>query len=405
VGRFATLAGIIVLGATIVLGGCTIVPTSGPQSIDVRNGQKDPESLPYGFVRVTPAVLDILARSTPKLSTAFKDKRGPQELRFGIGDVVSVTLYESAAGGLFIPAEAGVRAGNFITLPAQAVDSKGNIFVPYAGAIRAQGRTTAEVQNAIVAALKDRALEPQAIVAWADQRASSISVLGESVGSIRFPASPSGERILDAITRAGLKAPGHDLWVMLERHGHRETIPFGALIYEPANNIYVRPQDTIFIYRDPLTFVAFGATGRQAQINFDAWRISLAEATAKANGLNDAQADPGSVFVYRGETREVATALGVDCTPFTGPIIPIIYNVNLRDPAGFFLATKFEIRNKDVLYISNAASVDATKFLTYLRLIIATARDPVDAATSVYILKNTIKGVGAAVVLPSATGP
>jgi polysaccharide export outer membrane protein len=247
-------------------------------------------------------------------------------------------------------------------------------------------------------------LEPQAIVSWADQRASSINVLGEAVGSIRFPANAGGERVLDAITRAGIRAPGHDLWVMLERQGRRETVPFGALIYEPANNIYVRPQDTIFIYRDPLTFLAFGATGRQGQFPFDAWRISLAEAAGKASGLIDTQADPGSVFVYRGETREVAKALGVDVSQFTGAIIPIIYNVNLRDPAGFFLATKFEVRNKDVLYISNAPTVDATKFLTYIRLIVATARDPVDAATSVYVLRNTAKGIGT-VVLPSTTGP
>jgi len=414
--RLGALASLFALGGTIALGGCSIVPTSGPQSAAIREGQQDVESLPYGFVRVTPAVLDVLARSTPKLSTAFKDRRGPEELRFGIGDIVNVTLFEAGAGGLFIPSEAGVRPGNFVTLPPQSVDNKGNIFVPYAGAIRARGRTTAEIQNAIVDALKNRALEPQAIVSWADQRASSINVLGESVGSIRFPANAGGERVLDAITRAGLKAPGHDLWVMLERQGRRETIPFGALIYEPANNIYVRPQDTIFIYRDPLTFLAFGATGGTGgaggagatgvgsrQFNFDVWRLSLAEATAKAGGLADLQADPGSVFLYRGETREVAQALGVDCTPFNGPIIPIIYNLNLRDPAGYFLATKFEMRNKDVIYISNAVSVDTSKFLAYLRLVIATAQDPINFATSVYILKNTIKGASNAAVIVGGT--
>jgi len=403
--EFRVLAGLIALSGAIVLGGCAIVPTAGPQSTDVRQGQRDAESLPYGFVRVTPTVLEVLGRNTPRFSTTFKDKRGPEELRFGIGDVVTITLYESASGGLFIPAEAGARAGNFVTLPPQSVDNKGNIFVPYAGAIRAQGKTAAEIQNNIVAALKDRALEPQAIVSWADQRASSINVLGESVGSIRFPASASGERVLDAITRAGLRAPGHDLWVMLERGGRRETVPFGALIYEPSNNIYVRAQDTIFIYKDPLTFVAFGATGRQGQFSFDAWRISLAEAAAKAAGLSDTQADPGAVFLYRGETREVAMALGVDCTPFTGPNIPIIYNINLRDPAGFFLATKFEVRNKDVLYVSNAPTVDASKFLTYLKLIISTAKDPVDAATSVYLLRNTARGVGGAILVPGSTTP
>lgn len=387
-----------ILGLIPFLGGCSIIPTSGPLPRDVRAGQEDPESLPYALVRLSPEVLNVLAAHTPRLYTAFVDRRGPSELRFGIGDVVSVTIFEAAAGGLFIPSEAGVRPGNFITLPPQEVDSHGNISVPYAGAIHAAGRTPTEVQQAIVDALKGRAIEPQVIVSFTDQRASSISVLGDAVGSIRFPVSASGERILDAITRAGLRAPGSDLWVMLERNGKRETVPFGALVYDPANNIYVRPRDTIFIYREPQTFLAFGASGRQGQFPFDAWRISLAEAAAKAGGVVDTQGDPASIFVYRGETREVAQQLGIDCSPFNGPIIPVIYDVNLRDPAGYFLATKFEMRNKDVIYIANAQSVEVSKFLTYLRLIIATANDPITLANGVVTLKNGINGVGSTIV-------
>ena len=45
-----------------------------------------------------------------------------------------------------------------------------------------------------------------------------------------------------------------------ERAGRREVAPFGALIYEPAvNNVYTYPNDTIYMYRDPQTFLAFGA--------------------------------------------------------------------------------------------------------------------------------------------------
>lgn len=391
-------SGLAWLGFAAFLAGCSVIPTSGPAPGDVRAGQADPVSLPYALVRMTPEVVNVLAANTPRLSTVFGDRRGPTELRFGVGDVVTVTIFEASAGGLFIPNEAGVRPGNFITLPPQAVDSKGNISIPYAGSIRAAGRTPTEVQQAIVDALKNRAIEPQAIVAFTDQRAMSISVLGDAVGSIRFPFNPSGERILDAVARAGLKSPGYDLWVMLEREGKREIVPFGALIYEPANNIYVRPQDTIFIYREPQTFLAFGATGRQGQYNFDAWRISLAEATAKAGGLIDTQADPAAVFLYRGETRHVAELLGIDCSQFEGPIIPVIYDVNLRDPAGYFLATKFEMRNKDVIFISNAASVEASKFLNYIRLIVATANDPVNMALTVVTLKNAIHGAASAIV-------
>src|SRR6266487_6716714 len=81
--------------------------------------------------------------------------RRPPKIRLGIGDVVSITIFEAAAGGLFIPSEAGARPGNFVTLPNQIVDSKGNITVPYAGTIRAAGRTPSEIQQAIIDALRD----------------------------------------------------------------------------------------------------------------------------------------------------------------------------------------------------------------------------------------------------------
>ena len=142
--------------------------------------------------------------------------------------------------------------------------------------------------------------------------------------------------------------------------------------------------------------IAGGGAGG-AQLRFDAWRISLAEAVARAGGLNDAIADPASVFLYRGEPREVAQRLGIDCSKFEGPIIPIIYNVNFRDPSGYFLATAFEIRNKDVLYVSNSTSVQVAKFLFYLRTIMATANDPISYATNFFALKNLINGPGGTV--------
>ena len=268
--------------------------------------------------------------------------------------------------------------------------------------------TPPEIQTDIVNALKARALEPQVVVALAQQNTSLITVLGDVRAAGRFPASPSGERILDAVARAGGPSnQGYDLWVSFERQGHRASVPFGALLYEPANNIYVLPNDVIYLFNQPQTFVATGAagsgsTGGQGLYKFDAWRLSLAEAVGKQGGLNDGLADPSWVFLYRGETREVAAQLGVDCTKFDGPIIPIIYNLNLRDPSGYFLAQNFEMRNKDVIYTSNASSVETTKFLSYLRTIMATVNDPIIYATNGYVLRNTIQG-GATTVITTPT--
>jgi polysaccharide biosynthesis/export protein len=391
----------------VAAGGCALMPTSGPASWDVWAGQHDPKNLPYAFVRITPKVADVLGKAAPRLVGEFPDRSRPKDIVFGIGDVVGVTIFEASSGGLFIPAEAGVRPGNFITIPPQAVDVNGNITIPYAGAIRARGRTQAEIQQAIVDALKDRAIEPQAIVSVVDQRTSLITVLGDVGRAGRLPAQLTPERILDTISRAGGTAgPGPDEWVMLERAGRRALSPFGALIYEPANNVYVHPNDIIYVYREPQTYLTFGALGQQQQIPFGTWRITLAEAVAKAGGLQDAAADPASVFLYRGETRDVAEAIGIDASKFQGPIIPVIYNINLRNPASYFLATTFEMRNKDVIYVSNSVSVEASKFLTYVRLVNATVNDPISNAINAYTLKNIIQtGTTNTAIITGATTP
>jgi polysaccharide export outer membrane protein len=379
----------------------------------VRTAQHDlvPASLPYALVKVSPEVVHVLGRYAPRLSSAFADQTPPKAFRFGIGDIVSVTIFEAAAGGLFTP-EAGIRAGNFVVIPNQAVDERGNIAVPYGGEVQAKGRTPPEIQKDIVDRLKARALEPQVVVTLAAQNTSLVSVLGDVHTAGRFPASPSGERILDVVARAGgPSSQGFDEWVSLERRGHRASVPFGALMYEPANNIYVLPNDVVYVFSLPQTFLAFGAvgagnvTGGQGQFKFDAWRISLAEAIGKQGGLNDGLADPSSVFLYRGETREVAREIGVDISRFQGPIIPIIYSVNLRDPSGYFLAQSFEMRNKDVIFTSDAASVETTKFLVFLRTIMATANDPILYATNGFALKAAIQGTGAATTIITTPTP
>jgi polysaccharide export outer membrane protein len=366
----------LVAAAALCCAGCIITPVSGPSGVAIDVGLSE-RGVQYGLVRITPDVIKLLAEYEPKgIAGTFPDKRPPPEIRFGIGDVVSITIFEAAAGGLFIPIEAGVRPGNFVTLPNEPIDVHGNISIPYAGTIRAAGRTPTQVQQAIVDAIKNRAIEPQAVVALATQNTSLISVLGDVNTPNRFPAQPAGEHILDAITRAGgIKFAGHESWVVLERKGHRAAVPFGALVYEPANNIWVHPSDTIYVYQEAQTFLAFGAAGQQGQFPFGQWRLTLAEALGKAGGLLDIQADPASVYLYRREPRELAEKLGVDCSKFDGPIVPVIYNVSFRDPAGYFLGTKFAMRNKDVVFAANAASVEITKLNALLQTMIATAND------------------------------
>ena len=333
------LVGFFAAAMPALIGGCAL-PVAGPHDWDITSGQYDPKNLVYALVRLTPRTADILAASNPQIAGEFPDRRGPEAIRFGVGDVLGITIFESGPGGLFTSPQGGGTSGNYVTLPNQAVDDHGNISVPYAGTLRAQGHTAPEIQQAIVSRLKDSALKPQAVVSLVDQRASSYSVLGEVRAAGRFAVSASGERLLDAIARAGgLSVQGNESWVMLEREGRRALAPFGAIVDVPANNIYVRAHDTIYLFREPQTFLAFGAVGvsssggagsvtvstgtlgaRGGQFPFDAWRITLSEALAKVNGLSDAQREPFlSLPVSRRNAPRLRSCWGSTCRSSMDP--------------------------------------------------------------------------------------
>lgn len=382
---------------------CSIMPAAGPQGFVVNAGLSD-TSLKYGLVKLTPESIQVLHEFEPRsyaqlglyeMPGAFTDQRPPANIKFGVGDTVSVTIFEAAAGGLFIPAEAGVRPGNFVTLPNESVDNDGNISVPYAGTVPAAGRTNVEIQNEIVDKIKNRAIEPQVVVALANQNTSLVSVFGDVNLPVRYPAAAAGaqDRITDAITRAGgIKNQGYSEFVMLDRKGHRAVVPFARLVYEPDNNIYVQPGDRIYVYQEQQKFLAFGATGTQGIVTFDTWRLNLAEAVAKAGGVLDVQGDPGSIFLYRAEPYEVAEKLGVDMTPFQGwRRVPVIFSVSFRDPGGYFLASTVNMRHDDVLFVANAQSVEVTKFLNYLNVIMATGTNGINMVNDAYILRGTVR--------------
>ncbi|MBO0734662.1 MAG: polysaccharide export protein [Methylocapsa sp.] len=383
-------------------GGCGFFPNAGPESWEIHSGVSE---IPYALVKLTPETIDVIAAHEPKgLAGAFTDKRGPKEIVFGIGDVVDVTVFEAAAGGLYIPLEAGVRPGNFVTFPAQIVDNHGNITIPYAGEIKAAGRTNVQIQKDIVEKIKNRAIEPQVIVSLEQQRSQLISVIGDVHAPLRFatPMAGAQDRVLDAITRAGgIASPGFATWVMLERDGKRATVPFENLVMNASNNIYIRPGDRIYVYTEPQKILAFGelggggggsTAGAQAEIPFETWRMNLAEALGKAGGVLPSTADPAEVFIYRKEPREIAQLLGADMAKFDGPLVPVIFWINLRDPGGFFLSTRFQMRNDDILFVASAAAVETGKFLTYVGLVASTASSVMGSIQQVPVTAAFVRG-------------
>jgi polysaccharide export outer membrane protein len=210
------------------------------------------------------------------------------------------------------------------------------------------------------------------VISLNQQHSSVVSVLGDVNTPGVLSLNSVGERLLALIARAGgPKYEAIESYVTLQRDGKRVRVLLSRVVHDPRENIFVRPNDVIFITRESPTFTALGALnqnvfGFNSEIPFDVEALTLTQAMGKAGGLNDQQSDPSEIYVYRFEERQFLEKLGVDTTRFAYDRIPTIYRVNLRDPSGMLLAAGFQMRTKDVMYVANARVVDYYKLLTLI---------------------------------------
>ena len=362
--------------AGLALSGCYTLPTAGPsagQVVDgaVRNGKQR-----YDVVDINAHVVSTLL-GQPKASfrTMFGKYAKPPEPKIGIGDTVSVSIWEASAGGLFggaAPPATGteniVSGSHSVSIPAQIVARDGAVSVPYAGRVPVAGKSPLAVQRDIEARLAGKAIEPQAIVSVTHTVTDTATVEGEVVSGARVPLSVGGDRLLDLIAAAGgAKAPVYATFVRLSRDGVTVTIPMTRLVGDPRENIYAWPGDVLTLVQIPQTFSVFGATGANTQLPFNAEKMTLAEAVARAGGLQDQRADPSGVFLFRYEPPAVVGALGAGNLA-SGPdrSSPVVYRLDFRDADSYFLANQFPLEDKDVIYVSNALLSDVQKFFTLL---------------------------------------
>lgn len=372
----------------LALTACNPLPSAGPgagsfsrQSEEHIGTSTDGEdSLPFVLVDVNRQILEVLkdGEDTSYFKGEFTDRSEPSEIKIGVGDTVRVTIFEAASGGLFVPVGGSANNGNngnYVNMPDQEVDQRGTITIPYAdkendrGLIKVSGRTPIEVQNDIQQRLMNRAIEPQVIVTLVKRTSDLYSIIGDVNQSGRFSLSQGGMRILDAISVAGgAKGSDYNTLVTLQRSGSSATVRLSTLLTNPENNIFVQPQDVIALKKEERYYNVLGAASSNSRVAFDAEKITVADALAKAGGLNEEKAEAATVVVLRREEPKTLEAMGVKVANFKdAEPIPAVYRFNLTSPAGMFLAQKMDLRNNDVVYVSNHPFTDATKLLGLFR--------------------------------------
>jgi len=367
-----------------LLAGCSVnapfLPASGPSADTV---VETPQAHPDSGIQVVEVTRDVTQRvlsvyrnagfaSLPRVTEA-------PNLTIGPGDTVEVSVWEAPPAALFgsaVPEGRGLAASTarVAVVPEQVVTKAGTINMPFVGAVRVAGRMPADVEAEITNRLNGVANKPQVVVRTLRNISSTITVVGEVVNSARLPLSPRGDRLLDALASAGgVRQPVGKVTVQVTREsmeqGHRvartAALPLDTVIADPEQNILLQPGDIVTVLHLPNSFTVLGATTKNEEINFEAQGITLAQALGRAGGLSDERANPRAVFVFRFEDAAVIGDGSPLRTTADGKV-PVVYKVDLKDPSSFFVAQDFPIRNKDVMYVSNAPAAELQKFLNLI---------------------------------------
>jgi polysaccharide biosynthesis/export protein len=379
------LCWLTILMATALITGCSSMPSAGPSKKQVEAAGSQSAIDGVQIIDVTePVARQLLALKTQRLFSEVFGTTPGAALQIGAGDTVEVSVWEAPPATLFgasgeVRASAATGASRVTTLPEQIVSTEGMISVPFVGAVRAAGRSPTDVEKEITARLKAKANQPQVLVRLLRNSSSTVTVVGDVTSSVRVPLTPRGERVLDALAAAGgVRQPVGKITLQVTRGDTVQALPLEAIITDPKQNVPLKAGDVVTALFQPLSFTALGATGKNEEVNFEAQGISLAQAMARSGGVQDARADAQGVFIFRLEKADALTWPRQPVRTTVDGRVPVIYRINLRDPATFFVSQTFQVQNKDLLYVANAPATELQKFLNVVFSIaypITTTRD------------------------------
>ncbi len=131
---------IAIVSALVLLAGCASLPGQGPNSVDITLNEdttaEDIATRNFSVIALTPAVVRAVgAPLSYNMGSTLGGSRDPGGTRIGVGDRLTIRIWESSLEGLFTTA--GSRSSQ---LPV-VVNDAGQIYIPYVGNLSVSGVT------------------------------------------------------------------------------------------------------------------------------------------------------------------------------------------------------------------------------------------------------------------------
>jgi len=274
------------------------------------------------------------------------------EYKIGPHDRLQITVWEhpelNDPGGEKISPE----------LAGKMVQDDGMLYYPYVGNVQVQGKTTNEVRELLSQGLSKYFKKVKLDVRVLSFQSHRAAV----VGQVKMPGiqamTETPMTITEAISRAGGVTEDADMSnVTLARDGKLYKIDVLRL-YEKGGaeqNLLLKDGDVLNVSdrKDNEVFV-MGEVGKQQALQINKGKLTLAQALAKAYGIDFNTSQAEEVYVIRtGELKK-------------GELKSEIFQLNAKSPDALILADQFHLQAHDTVFVSTAGVTQWSRVLNQI---------------------------------------
>ncbi|WP_349569978.1 polysaccharide biosynthesis/export family protein [Azotobacter salinestris] len=340
----------VVLAAALVLQGCMFSPGPHLDTSALRR-KGPPESPRFELVPITPRLVATqeAARTVEGLPPELTSYT-PGPYRIGIGDVLSITVWEhpelTTPAGAQQPAEANARL----------VRPDGRLFYPYIGEIEAAGLTIEELRSNIARRLARYIESPQVDVGVTRFGGRRVILTGAFARAGSQPLTTIPLSLPEAIGQAGIGGGADIARLILKRDGREYRLDLDALNRggTELDRIYLKDGDQLHLpTNDSRRIFVLGEVVSPGPLSFRSRSMTLTEVIGLVRGLRQETSDPKAVYVIRGVgdvERETAQ----------------VFQLDAKSPASLVLAAHFHVEPQDVVYVGAAGITRWNRFISQL---------------------------------------
>jgi polysaccharide export outer membrane protein len=344
--RLALVAGFVMLAGCSFPGANMSVNNNDETSVDISEEVEVRSISPALIQEINQSLRSPKATPNPELDQAIVD----YNYRIGVADVLNVTIWDHPE--LTIPAgsfRSAADSGNW-------VHADGTIFYPYIGRVEVAGKTVSEVRDLIANKLSQFIESPQVDVSISAFRSQRVYVSGEVMAGGAEAITNVPLTLVDAINNAGGITEFADwqrVWVSRGDLDHqvdlRALMQYGDL----SQNLLLQHGDIVHVPRnDTAQVFVMGAVNKTSAVPTGRNPMSLTEALAQSEGMNDAVADASGVFVIRVDDSSDKLAT--------------VYQLNLENATALALANRFYLEPNDVVYVATEPVAVWNRLITQL---------------------------------------